>query len=339
MRDPSIDELRSMLRTRTDLMNEGWTRAAIDTGLAGGGIHRLRRGWYVHGQEWATLWPQARHRALLIAGAEDARVPPVYCFTSAATLLGLPVHPIAPGRVHMAVTTQRRSVPGVVRHRTPLEASDVVEIGGLRCTSISRTVLDIARYASPEVAIACADAALSSIGGGPRRYHIESAEIWRDGLRGLLSVPGARGVRQARAVLDMADGRSELPLESVTKLQLRRLGFAQPKLQVPLASPTGTTYWMDMEIEEAGVFYECDGEGKYTDETLRSGRSVERVILDEKRREDWVRGVTGKRVLRGGFAEVASPGALAARLTAFGIRLPPIRKRLLLPSRPALAGQ
>ena len=328
-----------MLRTRSDLMNAGSTRAAIDADVAAGRLHRLRRGWYADGGQWADLWPQARHRAHLLVAHEDAHAPPVFCFTSAATLLGLPVHRIVPERVHMAVAAGRRTVPGVVRHRVPLAAEDVVEVFGVRCTSLERTVLDLLRLASPEVAVACADAAMSRVGGGARRYDVDAAERWRDRLQVGLGAPASRGVRQARAVLGIADGRSELPLESVTKLQLRRLGFMQPRLQVPIASPTGTTYWIDMEIEEAGVFFECDGEAKYTDAALRSGRSVERVVLDEKRREDWVRGVTGKRIIRGGFAHVGSPEVLAARLAAFGIRLPPARKRLLLPSRPVLAGQ
>lgn len=137
----------------------------------------------------------------------------------------------------------------------------------------------------------------------------------------------------------MMDGRSELPLESVTKLQLRRLGFVQPDVQVRVPGPGGSDYWMDIGLREADAFYECDGEAKYTDEALRSGRTVERVLLDEKQREDWVRGTTGKRVVRGGSAHAATPAALAARLTSFGIPLPPRRARLLLPSAPLLAGQ
>ena len=96
---------------------------------------------------------------------------------------------------------------------------------------------------------------------------------------------------------------------------------------------------MDIELDEADSFYECDGETKYTDEAMRSGRTLEQVLLAEKQREDWVRGTTGKRVLRGGSAHAASPAALAARLVSFGVALPDRRDRLLLPRRPVVYGQ
>jgi len=338
MRVATVVELEAMLWTRTDLAQHGWGRAGIDGAVSSGELHRLRRGWYMRGADWGDLWPQARHLAQILAAQHDSHEPPVFARESAAVLLGLPVLRVPVDRVHIHAGPSRHCTEGVLRHSGPLEPDDIVEVDGILCTSLIRTIADVVRLASPEAAIACADAAMARVAGGPREYDADAAAGWREHVEARLRV-GQRGVRQARAVLSMADGRSELPLESVTKLQLRRLGFAQPSLQVPVPSPAGCTYWMDMELVDADVFYECDGEAKYTDASLRAGRSAEQVVLEEKRREDWVRGLTGKRVIRGGFADVVSPSVLAERLRAFGIPLPPRRDRLLLPSAPSRAAR
>lgn len=60
------------------------------------------------------------------------------------------------------------------------------------------------------------------------------------------------------------------------------------------------------------MFWEFDGEGKYRDRALRAGKSLEDVLLAEKRREDAIRGVTQWRLCRGGFRDIATPETLAA---------------------------
>ncbi len=217
---------------------------------------------------------------------------------------------------------------------------DIVEVDGILCTSIERTALDLARLASPEVALVFVDTALGRVGGDPRRFDEHAADELLSDLRARAeAAPGARGIRQARTLLEVADGRSQQPLEVVTKLQLRRLGFRQPRLQVAVPAPGRGSYWMDIALDEANAFYECDGKTKYTDEALRSGRTLEEALIAEKEREDWVRGTTRRRVLRGGSADAATPAALAARLTSFHVTLPDRRARLLLPRKPLLHGQ
>ncbi|MBD8219452.1 hypothetical protein IFU40_12495 [Microbacterium sp. CFBP 13617] len=142
------------------------------------------------------------------------------------------------------------------------------------------------------------------------------------GRERVVSARGRRGVREAAWVIEFADGRAELPGESVSRLQLHRLGFRDIDLQVAVEGPRGSAYFVDIALRDVRTFWEFDGEVKYRDPSLRRGRSVEDVVLDEKRREDWIRGVTQWRLCRGGFADIASPEALAARLAAFGVRPP-----------------
>lgn len=340
MHELDIIAATGVLRRRDDLLLAGFTRRDVDQTLREGALVRVRRGWYCDGPLWRDLWPESQHRVHIAAVAADAAAPPIFSLTSAAALHGLPLHRLRVERVHtLEPAAGRHSGSAIGRHRSALADADVVAVDGHLCTSLERTVHDLLCVAGLEVAVAAADAALRSIAGPPRRYDEALAEGFRDAVGERIKAnAGGRGVRAARDLVTLIDGRSELPLESVTKLQLRRLGFSQPGLQVEVPSPGGS-FWMDLEIPGAGAFIECDGQGKYVDAALTAGRPLDGILLAEKHREDWVRGVTDKRVLRCASADVATPDALAARLRAFRIALPTTRKRLFLPRRPLLAGQ
>ncbi|MFT4218909.1 MAG: hypothetical protein QM611_00110 [Microbacterium sp.] len=291
-------------------------------------------------EQWRDLWAESRHRAHVIAVSNDVALGrPVFCLVSAAVLHRYPLYRVMPRRVHVVVAdADRRSAPDVFRHEGSLAPTDVVEVDGILCTSPERTVHDLARLASAEVALACADAALGAVGGDVRHFDDDAVESLRDSLRARASVPAVRGIRQARTLVELADGRAQLPLESTTRLQLLRLGFRRPRLQVRVPAPEGGSYWLDIEIEEANSFYECDGEAKYLEPGLRNGRTAEEVVIDEKRREDWVRGTTNRRVLRGGSRDAVSADALAARLSRFGVVLPQRPPHPFLPTRPLMYG-
>jgi hypothetical protein len=109
---------------------------------------------------------------------------------------------------------------------------------------------------------------------------------------------------------------------SISRVQLTRLGFGGIALQVPIASPSGGEYQVDIGIGSARTFWEFDGADKYLDPGLLRGRSVAEVVLEEKRREDWIRGRTQWRLCRGSDAHVVTSAAMASRLASFGIDPP-----------------
>ena len=223
------------------------------------------------------------------------------------------------------VGTRTSSRPGLRRHHDRLPDDDVDTLFGIRCTSLERTTFDLARTLSMEAAVAVADAALSRAAMVAREYDALAAEGWRERmLERCARSRGMRGIRQAELVIRFADGRSESPGESVGRLQLSRLGFQRIRLQVPVPGPSGHTYRVDLEIEDVRTFFEFDGHAKYLEESLRSGRTLERVLLDEKRREGWIRGTTQKRFVRVESSHIVTPSALAKRLAAFGV-VPPAR--------------
>src|SRR5690606_28748954 len=158
--------------------------------------------------------------------------------------------------------------------------------------------------------VACADAALRSVAVSGNDQDERTAAQWRGSLAERAARSRARGVRQARRVIDFADGRAQLPGENVSRVQLKRLGFGPPDLQVRVVAPDGAEYRVDFGLDDVDAFGEFDGAGKYLDPALRGGRSIEQVVLDEKRREDVIRGVTGRRFVRWDDAHISTADAL-----------------------------
>ena len=292
---------------------------------ASGDLHQLRRGWYIGGDLWRKLWPEERHLAHVIAVAQDSDRPTPASYTSAAVLHRLPLYRLMPRRVHLTMESPGRISSGVdvMRHIEPLPADDVTVVDGIRCTTLSRTVYDLMRMLPEEAAVSVADAAERMTMLRARDGDLNARDAWRAEIAARIRAgTGARGVRQARFVADFADGRAQLPGESVSRLQLHRLGFAPPRLQVGIPGPGGRMYYVDFGMDDVNALGEFDGESKYLDEALRQGRSIEEVVLEEKQREDWIRGTTNRRLPRWGSTHIRTAGDLGRRLASFGVTPP-----------------
>jgi hypothetical protein len=325
MPPPPTPVIEHLVRSRAHLVMNGWTDRRIAAAVRTGELALIRRGSFMSAEERKLLWPEQRHHAHVIAVARDAPGLAVMSHSSAAVLWQLPLYAIRCARVHMTCGTPSRisSAPDVRRHFAPLPADDVVTVRGIRCTSLSRTVFDLIRTLPPEAAVAVADAAERMMAERLREWDQDAVVSWRRQLAvRLQAAGGARGIRQARWVAEFADGRAQLPGESVSRLQLWRLGFAPADLQVPVEGPGESMYFVDFGLSDVRSFGEFDGRTKYLDEVMRSGRTLEQVLLEEKQREDWIRGRTHWRLARWGSEHITTPHALAARLAAFGIRPP-----------------
>jgi hypothetical protein len=180
----------------------------------------------------------------------------------------------------------------------------------------------VLRVATEETGIALMDAALRRVAWVDRgaRYNVVEAERFVRQVTARLP-RGGRGVRRARHVLTLGDGRAQLPGESISRLYLLRLGFASPRLQVAVPAPHGRRYFVDFGLDDADVWGEFDGRAKYVDAGLRAGGvDIESVVLAEKEREDWIRGTTGRRIVRWSTPHIVDESALRTRLAAFGVR-------------------
>ncbi|MFT4136790.1 hypothetical protein [Microbacterium sp.] len=317
---------RRTVRSTRALASAGIDPPDVRTAVRRGALRRVRRGWYVDEPEWSSAHTEQRHLMQVVAAAESARgADMVFVRTAAAVLWSCPLWRCAPKNVHAAGAggdgSATTSGP-VARHRVVIPAADRAERFGIPCTSLERTVVDVACTASIETALACADAAMRRVAWDPvaREYDFAAAEAFRERLREVLRRrAGARGIRRARFVVDFADGRAESPLESTSRLYFHVLGFDPPPLQTPIPGPNGERYRVEFDLAPFNAWGECDGKGKYHDLSRNGGRTPAQVFDDEKRREDWIRGTTRRWFLRWGARELDSVDTFEAFLRSRGI--------------------
>lgn len=325
-----VDGALDLLLSSAALQRE-FGRAGLRSALANEQIVRIRRGWYVRATDWKRLHREARHLVRVVAAAHasqsDART---FSHVSAAVLWGLPiwedrldrVHVIAPEGIGVAGT--RGATPtGVARHEVPLSECDRVFIGAFACTGLTRTVVDLLRWQSRGCALAALDAALRIAGTDPETGHLSvgrSERLRESVARRIAALGGHLGVVQARELIPLGDPLAETPGESVSRLMLLDLGFARPRLQVPVPAPSGANYRIDFSLDDVDAWGEFDGSGKYFDPAMLRHRTPREALRDEKLREDWIRARTGRRVVRWTTEHLASPAVFAAHLRAHGIR-------------------
>lgn len=280
---------------------------------------RLGPGAYVHAFEWESLFSEARLRTRMTAARKRARgSTPVASHTTAAACHELPLYRVRSDRVEITVpgAHSRKNSRDVVRHHCPLPPDDVVLIDGHPVTSLSRTVFDVIRTTSLETAVVCFDAALRQVAWREETltYDRRAAEEFRESIAARIrKATGARGIRQARFVCGIGDGRAQLPGESISRLWMMQLGIPEPQLQVRVEADE-RVFFLDFAWPRLGRWAEFDGASKYTDPAYAQGRSVDEILEDQRLREDAVIARTGWRVDRWGFDELSSFTAFAAHL-------------------------
>jgi hypothetical protein len=323
-----ISQARTLLRSRAELNEAGLSNRAIAAKCAAKTLRKVHPGWFVDGNVWEEQYAEGRHALQIAAVRQNMRGgDTAFVGVSAAVAWELPLFRLTPAAVHIGGThvDGRATGPGLARHEMRISSDDIVEVDGIRCTALDRTVYDVLRSVGRETGIAIADAALRRVAWDPSTwtYDEEAAALWRELLLArTIRNAGARGVRRARAIIGVADGRAQLPGESVSRLYLLDLGFAAPRLQVPIPGPRGRVYYVDFGLDDVAAWGEFDGKGKYVDPRLTQGADPRAVLAAEKERQDWIHGTTHRTIARWGSSHIASASTLAARLRAFHLRPP-----------------
>ena len=272
---------------------------------APGGGHRC-----VPGLTWNAATPAGGTRPpqhLALTDATFTKLTPgaVVSHVSAAVRHGLPVWGVPLHTVHVT-RHQECGGRGSTRlrlHASELPAGDVVSAGGVPTTTVARTVIDVARTAPFETAVAVADAALHA--------HLTTTSELADLL---VAAAGRRGVGRARAVLAFADPRADGPGESRSRVRMDVLGVVAPVLQHEFIHRGCAVARTDFWWPDAGVVGEFDGAGKYG-RTRRPGESPADAVVREKRREDALRALPEVRtVVRWTWADIDDFAAVADRL-------------------------
>lgn len=294
-------------------------RAAIINRWHRGELVAVARGAYVDASNWEALNRHDRYRLRVRAASEILAPPTVFSHHSAAALWRLPIVGEWPNLIHIAEAKAPggRSSAAVFRHTTGVTASPDV-IDGLRVTSLSKTVVDMARATDFGTAVTLTDAALR------RSTHplddVPPTHLSRTALlEELALVPLRHGSARAKAVIDFADGRADRPGESMSRVSMHVAKLPAPQLQIPLRGQSGRTWIADFWWPECNLIGEFDGRWKYSDPEFLRGRTSHQVLLDEKSREDDLR-AKGFHVSRWDWSLALSPIRLKAHLIAAGLR-------------------
>jgi hypothetical protein len=243
------------------------TARLVDAGVSPGRIRRLvrvgvlapvGRGSYVRAEFAANLGRRGEHVVRLACVLAGAQPGVVGSHESAAIFHGLDqlgpwpsdatvTHPPGGGR--------GGGRAGVRVHVAALPSGHVTVRGGIRVTSVPRTVADLARMSRFPAGVVVADSAL------------RSGLATKDELRAVLA-DCARwpGLARARQVVEFSDGLSESALESISRVAFREQGIPPPELQVWVGGDDdGVIGRADFLWRRYATIGEADGALKYAD--------------------------------------------------------------------------
>jgi hypothetical protein len=288
---------------------EGQDERALQRAAARGRLTRLRSGAYVTTTAWNALSPDDRRR-LQAAAMAEMHASYVASHRSAAALWGVPTVRKADGLVHARVSMAAgtRTEHGVRKHAVHDVDQHLTHVEGITCTTLERTVLDLAATEPFAESVVALDWVLDR--GATKDRLREVLDEWDPG----------RGRRRIEMVIDFADGASGSPGESLSRVRMHEAGMPAPVLQEPFFDARGLVGYVDFWWPDFGLIGEFDGLKKYREADLLAGRSPGQVVIDEKLREDRLRATTTRpRVERWTWTTLTNPGALAQQLGGAGV--------------------
>ncbi|GLU90537.1 hypothetical protein [Agromyces sp. NBRC 114283] len=252
-----------------------------------GELQRVRRG--VYSPVGAGPPPRgADHHVLTAFAAAAQRDHPVFAGYTSALLHGMP----AVGAVPSQVTFLASGASGRIRNgviEVGRRDDTVVETrGDIRLTSLADAVLEVGRRSPLVTALAMVDAAI-----GPRLVGDRRPTCTLEELVAILDRRRPfRGSLRVAAVLARADPAAESPLQSLSRLRFEEYGFPPPLTQHELALADGRIVRLDFAWPGLGVWGEADGIARY------GGQRAAATVLEEERRAEAIRTMTGWRCVR-----------------------------------------
>lgn len=297
---PALPPSRDGVFTTSEAAAAGWTRSALRHAVRTGRCAQLRPG-VLRVVTDATFGLDQRRNTLRAAAVAAAMANPdaVISHSCSTILLGLPVLDL-PARPCLTVRPAHTGdIAGVHRHAASVSPRDVLVVDGIPYFGVERTVVDVGREHGLRSCVVTADAALHE--------GRTSAEALSRKVRELRGWPGVRASRRA---VELADGRAESPLESLSRLAMWARVPA-PELQVALFTSGGRFLGrVDFFWREFGVVGEADGLMKYDD-----GAALRAEKLRQEDLEDH-----GLVVVRWGYGQLSDIDAFIARLNRAFVR-------------------
>ncbi len=293
---------------RREAEHLGYSDQAIARLVKAEDWHRVRRGAYTFGDQWADLSDNERYALLCAAVHRQAKTDVVISHLSSANEWGAPLWDVDLSEVHVTRLdgkTGRREA-GVDQHRGRILRGDL-EVGryGRKVMGPTRTCLELTTILDVEHAMVeigdLLHRALTTIEALRSRYAL--MDRWPDTLRSDL-------------ILRLVDGRPESVGEQRTLFLCWAQHLPAPIPQYPIRDRSGRVICrVDLAWPDLGLFLEFDGRVKY-ERHLRDGETATDAVLREKRREQLICELTGWRCIRIVWADLYTPEKTAARIRA-----------------------
>jgi len=280
-------------RTSSAAESLGMTDWQVRRLLNDGVLVRLRRNVVVGAclVERASADRKAAHelalKALLVAYPDAAA-----SHESAALASQLPVFAVPPVPIATrAAGAWRGGLSGRIRI-APLPPEHLTTASGVSCTTVPRTVVDVARTATLMQAVVVGDAALRERRCTPTDLAdmVSQLESWAD-------------VGKAREAVNFLDARAESPLESISRVAMHEHCLPPPEPQVWRRGASGKWYRVDFYWEQFRLIGEADGKVKYG--FAEPDQAADEAVWQEKLREDDLRDAD-EQVVRWTYGQMVS---------------------------------
>ncbi|TMD94602.1 MAG: DUF559 domain-containing protein [Chloroflexi bacterium] len=184
--------------------------------------------------------------------AERRRTMPseaLFSHRTAAWLHGLDVPACEPIEVTLPQLSCTSHLAEVSLMRSDFTESEACEVQCLPATSTTRTIADLARRAPLVEGMVVLDMALRQ-----RLVRLEELQRWTQ------EHPRHRGIGRLKRAMELADPRSESPMETRLRILLIEDGLPKPEVQMPLQDETGSLIARpDLCYPEERIVVEYDG--------------------------------------------------------------------------------
>jgi len=292
---------KNRIWTTAEWRANGLTVAQMRTLVRSGDLVRVRYGVYATKRAVMSVEGSQRRAHTLQVAAVVAAVgrDTVASHQSAATIHGLDLLN-RPGQLVTLTRSplrpsNRAQSDGILFHMAELPAKHVTKLFGIRVTTVSRTVVDLARTSPFKAAVVAADSAL-------RADKTTKAEL-ADVCEACKQWPG---ITRAREVVEFSDDRAESVLESCARVVFRQQGLEPPELQATIHGDA-FAYRVDFYWPAHRTIVEADGLAKYADR---------KDLLEQFRRDRLLRDA-GYKVVHFTWRELfETPEAVVARVRA-----------------------
>lgn len=290
-------------------------REAIELGLEDRDLRRgvrrrllvkVRHGAYLHADVWAALDEVGRHAVLTRAALRTLAGKVAASHHSACALHGMDLWDVELGVAHVTRVDggAGRTEGDVVHHEGLLLDDEVQQLGSLDVVRPARAALESALLSGIE-------RGLVTVSSGLHRQLFEAEELAAQQLL-MQSWPESRHLQ---VVARLADGRVESVGESRCLFLFWSGGLPMPELQFEVRDGHRLVGTVDFAWPEHRLLVEFDGRVKYG-RYLRPDEDPGDAVFREKRREDYLRRVTGWRVIRLTWSDLADPARVAMMLRA-----------------------